>query len=110
LHNKGELTFAKIFVNDLAATVIREDKPNFPIGSIIIREKLLNAEAIQPEVLTVMVKRKIGFSPKSGDWEYFVMSGDAAKIKQHETIGSCSKCHAQAAATDFVFRGFLKQQ
>jgi len=69
---------------------------------------LLKADDAAPELITVMVKREKGFSPGSGDWEYFVLSGDAAKIKKHETIGSCSKCHAQAAATDFVFRDFLK--
>lgn len=101
-------TFAKIFANELAASVIKDAKPVFPAGSIIVREKLLKADDVNPELVTVMVKREKGFSPKSGDWEYFVLSGDLAKIKEQEKAGSCSKCHTQAKETDYVFREFLK--
>ena len=76
--------------------------------TIIVREKLLNAEDTNPELVTVMVKREKGFSAKTGDWEYLVIDGAIDKIKQRETVSSCSKCHAQAAQTDFVFKTYLK--
>lgn len=106
--HEEKTTFARIFANDLANSVIKDDKPVFPVGSVIVREKLLKADDKTPEVLTVMVKRKKGFSKKTGDWEYFVLSGDRADIKQREKVGSCSKCHAAAKENDFVFRDFLK--
>lgn len=53
--------------------------PVFPAGSIIVREKLLNATAPAPDMLAVMVKRSKGFSPKSNDWEFLVVSGDGKK-------------------------------
>jgi hypothetical protein len=30
------------------------------------------------------------------------------KISKRETVSSCSKCHANAANTDFVFKTYLK--
>ncbi len=107
-HEKGNQTFARVFANDLANAEIYKAAPKFQTGAIIVREKLLNAEDINPELVTVMVKREKGFSPKTGDWEYLVVEGDLAKIKQRETVGSCSKCHAQAENTDFVFKTYLK--
>ena len=107
-HEKGNQTFARVFANDLALNEIYKSAPRFPAGSIIVREKLLNAEDTKPELVTVMVKREKGFSAKTGDWEYLVIDGAMDKINKRETVGSCSKCHAQAAPTDFVFKTYLK--
>jgi hypothetical protein len=107
-HEKGDQTFARVFANDLANAEIYKDAPKFAVGSIIVREKLLNAEDVKPELVTVMVKREKDFSPKTGDWEYLVVEGGLDKIKQREKTGSCSKCHAGAESTDFVFKTYLK--
>ena len=87
---------------------IAKDKPVFPAGSMIVREKLLKAEDTTPELVTVMLKREKGFSPKTSDWEYFVIDGAVSNVKLSEKVGSCSKCHAQAAETDMVFKTYLK--
>ena len=107
-HEKGVQTFARYFANELAQTEIYKDAPKFPTGAIIVREKLLNAEDANPELVTVMVKREKGFSRKTGDWEYLVVEGGLNKIKSRERQGSCSKCHAGAEQTDFVFKTYLK--
>jgi Cytochrome P460 len=107
-HEKGSQTFARVFANELAQAEIYKDAPKFPTGAIIVREKLLNAEDTKPELVTVMVKREKGFSAKTGDWEYLVIEGSLDKIKQRETVSSCSKCHANAEQTDFVFKTYLK--
>jgi hypothetical protein len=107
-HEKGVKTFARVFANELAISEIYKDAPRFPEGAIIVREKLLNAEDTKPELVTVMVKREKGFSPKTGDWEYLVIEGGLDKIKSREKTGSCSKCHAAAGQTDFVFKTYLK--
>lgn len=107
-HEKGVTTFARYFANDPAQSVIYQNIPNFPVGSMIVREKLATADAVSPEVVTVMVKREKGFSRKTGDWEYFVVEGDLGKIVRREKVGSCSKCHANAESTDFVFKTYLK--
>ncbi len=107
-HEKGVKTFARVFANELANAEIYKDAPKFAVGSIIVREKLLNADDAKPELVTVMVKREKGFSKKTGDWEYLVVEGDLNKITKRETVSSCSKCHANAANTDFVFKTYLK--
>ena len=75
---------------------------------MIVREKLLAATDEKPELVTVMVKREKGFSRKTNDWEYFIVNGELSKVMLAEKTGSCSKCHAQAAETDMVFRTYLK--
>ena len=107
-HEKGDRTFTRVFANESASAEIYKDAPKFPVGAIIVREKLLNAEDTKPELVTVMVKREKGFSKKTGDWEYLVVEGGLDKIKQREKVGSCSKCHANAESTDFVFKTYLK--
>ncbi len=107
-HEKGITTFARYFANELAQTEIYKDAPKFPTGSIIVREKLLNADDTNAEVVTVMIKREKGFSRKTGDWEYLVVEGDLNRINRREKTGSCSKCHAAAEQTDFVFKTYLK--
>jgi len=104
----GGVTFARIYANDTALPEISKDKPIFPAGSMIVREKLLKAEDTTPELVTVMLKREKGFSRKTSDWEYFVIDGAVSDVKLSEKVGSCSKCHAQAAETDMVFKTYLK--
>ena len=107
-HEKGVTTFARYFANDLAQSVIYQTTPKFPVGAIIVREKLVTEDAEIPSLVTVMVKREKGFSKKTGDWEYFVIEGGVGKIIKREKEGSCSKCHANASETDFVFKTYLK--
>ena len=107
-HEKGEKTFARVFANDLAHGEIYKDKPVFPVGSMIVREKLLKESDETPQLVTVMLKHEKGFSPKSGDWEFFVLDSGLSKIKKSEKVGDCSKCHVQANETDFVFKTYLK--
>jgi hypothetical protein len=78
----------------------------YPEGAVIVREKLAT-EAGSPEVLTAMIKRKKGFNPAAGDWEFLVISGDATKITKREKTGSCQSCHQSVSAKDFVFDNYL---
>jgi hypothetical protein len=107
-HKKGEKTFARVFANDLALGQIYKEKPVFPPGSMIVREKLLKETDETPELVTVMVKQEKGFSRKSNDWEFFVLDSNISKVTKSEKVGDCSKCHVQASETDFVFKTYLK--
>lgn len=93
-------------------------KPSFPVGTIIVREKIAakiyfdeikktDKDERKPELLAVMVKREKGFNPQNKDWEFLVIDGAATKIQQREKTGSCQTCHAQQKADDFVFRTYL---
>ena len=56
--------------------------PEFPQGSMIVKEKLSSREDQTPELLTAMVKREEGYNPGSGDWEYLVLDGSVSKIEK----------------------------
>jgi hypothetical protein len=107
-HEKGIETFARYFANESAQAEIYKDAPKFPVGSIIVREKLLTEKDTTPALVAVMIKREKGFSRKTGDWEYMVVAGDLNRPQKREKTGSCSQCHAAAAGTDFVFKTYLK--
>lgn len=72
-----------------------------------MREKL-KREATSPELLAVMIKRRLGFNPSANDWEFLVLNGNATKIKKREKTGACQRCHASADGGDFVFAAFAQ--
>jgi hypothetical protein len=97
-------SFGVIYVNALGRAAMLAAKPSvFPAGSIIVREKLARLDDKQPELVAAMVKRASGFSPKTGDWEYLILSGDLKKIRQRQKKGACLGCHESQRSRDFVF-------
>lgn len=102
--NPHTSTFGVVFANDLAKTEIEKEKPAFPAGSIIVREKNLSADSLTPETVIAMVKREKGFSKETGDWEFFVFDGADLKLQKRETKGDCAGCHIRAKESDWVFR------
>lgn len=108
LHEKTAQTFARVYVNSIGQTEAEKENPRFAPGSIIVREKLLFGNDTEPQLVAVMIKRKKGFSPRTGDWEFFVLDGKDLKMQKRETKGDCAKCHTQAQKTDWVFRDYLK--
>jgi hypothetical protein len=86
----------------VSAKAIRTGKTGFryPVGTIL---QLFPFEA--------MVKRKKGFNPEGGDWEYFRLGVSPAgtaiaargKGEVANVAGSCQTCHGQLAARyDYV--------
>lgn len=100
--------FGVVYANDLADAELEKENPQFPVGSIIVREKLDAATSETPQTVIAMVKREKGFSEETGDWEFFVFDGADLKMQRRETKGDCATCHATAAKTDWVFRDYLK--
>ena len=86
----------------------------FPVGSVIVKEKLTGTKRVEPQSMNVeavagMIKRAAGTLPKSGDWEFFYFDRSTdAKGKVRWTKGAdmshCAGCHS--SATDFVFARF----
>lgn len=103
-----ELSFGMVYANDLAKTEIEKENPQFPVGSIIVREKNETATSEPPQTVIAMVKREKGFSEATGDWEFFVFDGADLKLNSRESVGNCATCHIQAEKTDWVFRDYLK--
>lgn len=104
----------KLYVNPIGKKAfIDGGSAAFPIGSIVVKEKFALPKSkdsaprtlpkdAKPTLLTAMVKRKPGFEPKTGDWEFLVLTGDAKK-QTDEGHEACAKCHQDAKRQDFVF-------
>ena len=106
--NSHGFSFGVVYANDLAKGEFEKEKPNFAVGSIIVREKNALASSETPETVIAMVKREKGFSAETGDWEFFVFNGADLKMQQRETKGDCAACHNRADQSDWVFRSYLK--
>lgn len=102
-------SYGFVYANDLAKAEIEKEKPKFPVGSIIVREKHKTEKSEMPELVIAMVKREKGFSKKTGDWEFLVFSGKDLQMQKRETVGNCATCHSNAKKTDWVFREYLKK-
>ena len=100
--------YGVVYANDSAKAEIEKEKPDFPAGAIIVREKNASETAAVPDTVIAMVKREKGFSAETNDWEFVVLSGTDLKMQKRETKGDCAACHNRAAATDWVFRDYLK--
>lgn len=87
---------------------IEKENPQFPVGSIIVREKNQAIDSVLPETVIAMVKREKGFSKKTGDWEFLTFNGADLKMQKRETKSDCAKCHSETKKTDWVFRSYLK--
>lgn len=100
----GDKSFGVVYVNEIGrASMLSSAPAAFPAGSIIVREKLSQPSASVADLLAVMAKRPKGFSPKTNDWEFLIISGDGKKIEKREKAGACFECHASQKPSDFVF-------
>ena len=103
--------FVRVFVNDVGRAAMMERKtPLFPIGTIIVKEKLPEKYSQQPEFFTIMVKRESSYDKDHGDWQYLTMEADMAKLEKPAGLDNCQTCHASWKATDFVSRIYLSPE
>ncbi len=110
-HEGDATSFGVIYVNELARrAMLHEKKPRFPVGSVIVREKLMQETDAAPQVLVVMVKREQGFNLKAKDWEFLTIDGQLSKVEHREKTGSCRDCHNSQKDRDFVFRSYLTKE
>jgi hypothetical protein len=98
------ISFGVVYANELArAPLMSTSAAKFPVGSIIVREKLLSPEDAQPLLLAVMIKRAPGFNSRAGDWEFLTVDGAMTKIQERQKKGSCLDCHVTQREHDFIF-------
>ena len=110
-------TSVKIYMNEIAAEAFRDGSTAYPVGSVIVKEKLgleydlidSDGERERKAAKTAsgvggMIKRPPGYDPEHGDWEYLYFE-DPAKV-EHGKIASCVECHRGVSATDYVFGGW----
>jgi len=104
----GPDKYITVYVNEIGRHAMMEEKtPQFPQGSVIVKEKLTTAKSATPEMLTVMVKREAGYNPDSGDWEYMVFDGSGKTVQARGKLENCQACHRMDQDTDYVSRSYL---
>lgn len=110
-HKDTATSYGIIYVNEIARYALLGLKTTqFPVNSVIVREKLAISGNGLPLMLAVMVKRERGFNPKAGDWEFLLLKGDASAVTHREKTGECRSCHASQKESDFVFRTYLSPE
>ena len=102
--------YITVYVNEIGRkAMLEQQKPQFPEGSVIVKEKLPDEAGQTPELLTVMIKQKKGFNPESGDWEYMVVNGDGTQAEERGNLENCQACHFNKQETDYIFRTYLSK-
>jgi hypothetical protein len=97
-----------VYINDVGRqAMLGQKNPKFPVGSVIVKEKLTAKDSKEPELLTVMIKQKKGFNRESGDWEYMVVDGTGTKVEGRGNLQNCQSCHLANRKTDYIFRTYL---
>lgn len=100
--------YISVYVNEIGReAMLTQQKPKFPVGSVVIKEKLASKTSAAPELLTAMVKREPGYDAKNGDWEYLTLNGEATQIIASGQLKDCQSCHAFYSHTDYITRTYL---
>lgn len=81
----------------------------FPEGSVIVKEKSNSyaGETSGVVMSTVMIKRKKGYNPACGDWEFAAVDAAATKTNGVGKLENCMKCHAEKSKNNYVFRTYI---
>jgi len=100
--------FINVYVNEVGEEAMMTRKnPSFPVGTVIVKEKLVTPESTASELLTVMIKREKGFNPEVGDWEFMTLNGSAAEVTSIGKLENCQACHVNFDKSDFIARTYL---
>jgi len=100
----GGNSYGIVYANERARAAFDTLEPTtFPVGSVIVREKLTFPSDERPQMLVVMVKRAPGFNRAGGDWEFLLVDGEVSKVIERQKKGSCLDCHVSQRERDFVY-------
>ena len=113
LVNPHKDKYIRVYVNDFGRdAMFQRVNPRFPVGSIIVKEKLPDEKSEEPEFYTIMVKRESGFDPDNGNWQYLTMDKTKSKIEEpgiDDQKVSCQYCHMEyKVRSDYVSREYLR--
>ncbi len=103
--------FINVYVNAIGKDeMLTKKNPQFPVGTVVVKEKLAAPESETPELLTVMIKREKGFNPEVGDWEFMTLNGAATEVTAKGKLESCGSCHLGYKQNDFITRTYLPEE
>jgi hypothetical protein len=79
-----------------------------PIGAVVVKEKHQTLEAAgPPDEYAAMVKRRPGYDPEHGDWEYLYVVRRPEQWVTRGRLAWCINCHTAARDADYLFRTYL---
>lgn len=99
--------FSVVYVNPTGRDGMFSARPQFPTGSIIIKEKLSDSLSGSTELVAMMIKQQPGYDPEGGDWEYRVSESYSMRTIETGRLEHCRNCHAYRRDMDFVYRTYL---
>ncbi|HRK20173.1 MAG TPA: cytochrome P460 family protein [Fimbriimonadaceae bacterium] len=79
----------------------------FPEGTKIVKRKLKDWNRNEAVMSTFMIKRKKGFNPDCGDWEFGTLDATGKRVTSHGKLDNCMSCHVDQKKKDFTFRTYL---
>jgi hypothetical protein len=99
-----------VYVNSTGKDeMLTKKNPVFPVGTVVVKEKLSLDDQQTPELLTVMIKREKGFNSEVGDWEFMTLDGQASEVTSKGKLENCQSCHIGYKETDFITRTYLPE-
>ncbi len=102
--------YCHVYVNEAGLETLKSGKGNYPVGSVIVKQKYSNKEATTTELFTIMRKMKPGYDNAHGDWEYSIVERTGMKELVSGRLEACIKCHESYARTDYVTRVYLAKE
>ncbi len=90
-----------VYANRAALPEMAEAVRRFPVGAIIVKEKLEMGNAEKVIGIGAMQKMPPGYDPAGGDWKYFYSEGPG-KLAQGR-LDNCRSCHMRAKSRDHVY-------
>lgn len=101
-HSPHDNHYIHVYISTNAVKSARMVPRSYPVGTVVLKEKMTASKSKQPELYTGMLKREKGYNPNAGDWEFFTVSGDAKRITARGKIDSCIDCHKNYQKTDYL--------
>jgi hypothetical protein len=106
--NPHSNAYINVFVNEAGRAAMIDPRDSaFPAGSVIVKEKLHDDQSVEPDLLTVMIKREPGYNPSAGNWEFAVVDGKVRSAQAQGKLANCMECHMTVSHSDYVFRTYL---
>ena len=93
------LAWVHVYANEAAAAELARSRRPFPVGAVIVKEKLGEQQAVAG--IGAMQKMPPGYDPEGGDWQY-VYVDESGKLAQGR-LENCRTCHMRAKERDHVY-------
>lgn len=100
----------RVYANASAASAMKEPElTDYPVGSIIVKEKLQNPADSSPEGVAFMIKHGKGKFTESDGWEFLYYPWTGPTAAKADVYKGCTTCHRAGAKRDYVFGKFERE-